>query len=194
MLERFAALGGTDQPAGTARHGLAFDTLDRRATDRACLGQLDRRRVLAAPRDFLDLGDHIARATHHQHVADTHILALDFVHVVQRRVGDGHPAHEHRFEFGHRRKRAGAPDLEFHRVKPRGGFFGRKLARNRPARRPGDEAQLVAYGGIIDLEHTAVDFDIQRRPALGHGLVVGLAALEPLYAVDVLTDLKAPGL
>ena len=107
---------GQMKPPRAARGGLAFGAHHRRTAHRAALGQHDRRRRVRGPalrQHAHHLGDHIAGAPHHHGVADTHILARDFVHVVQRGVADGDAADEHRLEPRHRRQRAGAADLEF---------------------------------------------------------------------------------
>ena len=44
------------------------------------------------------LGDHVAGTAHDHGVADAHVLARDLVEVVQRGIGDGDAADEHRRE------------------------------------------------------------------------------------------------
>ena len=61
--------------------------------------------------------------------------APDFVFVVQRRVGDGDAAHEHRLEPSDGRDGARAPHLHLDVKQGRGGLFGRELVRQRGAAR-----------------------------------------------------------
>ena len=58
-----------------------------------------------------DLGDHVAGAPDDDRVALAHVLAPDLVLVVQRRVGDGDAADDHRLEHRERRDLAGPPGV-----------------------------------------------------------------------------------
>ena len=62
--------------------------------------------------DAHDFRNHVAGAAHDHGVADAHVEARDLVGVVQRRVGDGDAADEHRRELRRRRRRAGAADVD----------------------------------------------------------------------------------
>ncbi len=73
-----------------------------------------------------------------------HVLAADLVLVVQRRVGDGRAADEHRRQPRDRRDRAGAADLHVDARAPRRHLLRRKLVRDRPARLARDESRARA--------------------------------------------------
>ena len=94
--------------------------------------------------DAHDLGNHVAGAADDHRVADVHVLAPDLVLVVQRRVGDGHAADEHRLQPRDRRDRAGAPDLDVDAEELGRHLLGRKLVRDRPARLARDETRARA--------------------------------------------------
>ena len=115
--------------------------------------------------DADDLGDHVARAAHDHGVADVHVLAPHLVLVVQRRVGDGDAADEHRRESRDRRDRAGAPDLDVDAEHFGRHLLGGKLVRDRPARLARDEAELALQVEAIDLVDDAVDLERQLRRA-----------------------------
>jgi hypothetical protein len=109
-------------------------------------------------------------APDHHRVADAHVLARQFVHVVQGGVADRDAADEGRLQARHRRQRAGATDLKLD-VAHRGQRFLRgKLVRDRPARRARDEAELACCIEVVDLVDHAVDLIGQlraRRPCRG---------------------------
>ena len=54
------------------------------------------------------LRNDVAGAANHHRIADAHVLARQFIHVVQRRVAHRDAADEHRLQPRHRRQRAGA--------------------------------------------------------------------------------------
>src|SRR5688572_2364859 len=97
VAQRFFALRRAIQAASATRDRLPFFALDRRAAHRTLRWQLDFARIVrtAIDDDFDDFGNHIAGATDDDGIADAHILASHFVHVVQRRVADCHTADEH---------------------------------------------------------------------------------------------------
>jgi hypothetical protein len=103
------------------------------------------------------LGDHVARAAHDHRVAHAHVLAAGFVLVVQRGVGHGDAAHEHRRQLGHRRELAGAAHL--HVDGQHGGqlLLRRVLVRHGPARLAGDKSPAALQRQAVDLVDHAVD-------------------------------------
>ncbi len=109
-------------------------------------------------------GYDVARPAQHDGVADAHVLALQFLDVVERRVGDRRSAHEHGIESRHRRQRAGAADLPFDRANPRHLLVCGKLVRERPARRARDESEFPLQVQRVDLVDDAVDLVAERAP------------------------------
>ena len=175
MQQRLLALGGTEQAAAAARDRLVGETDDRRPALRASLGHRERR---GAPRtlvhlDANDLGDHVAGPPHDHRVPDVHVLAPDFVLVVQRGIRDGDAADEDRLQPRDRRDRARAPDLDIDAEHFGGHLLGRKLVRDRPARLARHEPQPVLQRERIDLVDDAVDFEGKIRAPRGDGLVEG---------------------
>lgn len=85
--------------------------------------------------------DDIPGALDHHRVTDADILALDFVLIVQRRIGDHHTADRDRGEAGDRRQGAGAADLDVDGFQNGGRLFGREFVGDGPARSAGDKAR-----------------------------------------------------
>jgi hypothetical protein len=71
--------------------------------------------------------------------------------VVQRGVGDGHAADEHRRQLGHRRELAGAAHLHVDGLDRGQLLLGRVLVRHGPARLARDEAQLRCSARLLTL-------------------------------------------
>jgi hypothetical protein len=84
---------------------------------------------------------------------------------VERDVGDGDPADEHRLQPAHRGQLAGAADLDIDGFERGLGAFGGELVRHAPARRLGDEAQPLLPVEPVDLVDDAVDVIRQARRA-----------------------------
>jgi hypothetical protein len=164
MQQRLLALRRTEQAARAPRDRFVGQPLDRRAAFGALRRQdeLPGARLARARHDANDFGDHVAGAPHDDRVADAHILAPHFVLVVQRRVGDGDAADEHRLQPRHRRDRAGAAHLHVDREHLGGHLLGRKLVRKCPARLARDEPELALQRGRVDLVDDAVD--LERQP------------------------------
>ena len=113
-----------------------------------------------------NLRNHVAGALHDHRVANAHILARNFVLIVQRRIGDDDAADRHRIEPRHRRQRAGAPDLDFDVAQDRaGGLFGGEFMRVGPAWRARDKAKALLKREVVDLVDHAVDVVAQVRAA-----------------------------
>ena len=77
---------------------------------------------------------------------------------MQRGAADGAAGEEDRFEFGHRRERAGAPDLDGDGVELRLGLFRRVFVGDGPARRLGCRARAALMLERIQLDDRAVGF------------------------------------
>ena len=174
---------GQNRPAGAARHRLTFEALHARAAHRAAFRHHEfpciRRPPLHHDRDHLR--DHVAGPPHDNRVADQDVLATHLVLVVQRRVGDRHPADEHRLQSRHRRQRAGAADLHLDVQDFRHGFLGRKFVRDREARRARDEAESLLVLQSVHLVHHAVDFVGQPIPPLSDIPIVAQQAIDPAH-------------
>ena len=141
-------LRGAGQSAGAARDRLAFLAHDFRSADRAMRGHLPwlRARRTFVEHDADDFGNDVAGTAHDDCVADAHVEPRNLVGVVQRRVGHGDAADEHRLELRRRRRRAGAADVDDDVLDRRRLLLRRKLVRDRPARRASDEAEFALAG------------------------------------------------
>ena len=104
-----------------------------------------------------NLGNDVARAPDHHGIADPHVLARHFVHVMQGGVADRDAAHERRLEARDRRQRAGAAHLKLDAAHRGQRLFGGKLVCDGPARRTRYEAELTLQLEVVDLVHDAVD-------------------------------------
>ena len=172
MLQPLDRLRRADERAGAAAHdvglaGLLVDLAQRRRTaDRADVGKhVGRRfrRALFESTHLQNLRDDVAGALHAHRVADAHVLARDLVLVVQRGVGDDDAADRDGAQFGDRRQRAGAADLDLDRLDDRRRLLGREFVGDRPARTARDEAEPLLQGERIDLVDDAVDVIAERR-------------------------------
>ena len=126
-----------DQTAGTARNGLTFQLHNRGIAFWTAHRHDETRRVYGplCKDHGGDLRNDIARASHHHRIADTQILATNFIFIVQRRVGYGGAAHEHRLQSGDGGNGAGAANLHVDTKQDGGGLLGRKLVGDGEARR-----------------------------------------------------------
>ena len=152
MQQRLLALRRADEAAGAARDRLVGQAHHCRAALRALRRHRRTRGAPGRPRlgdRAHDLRDHVARAAHDDGVADAHVLAPHLVLVVQRGVGHGDAADEHRLQPRDRRDRAGAADLDVDADDLGRRLLGRELVRDREARRARDEAEraLLRRGG-----------------------------------------------
>ena len=121
-----------------------------------------------------NLRDHVARALDDDGVADADVAPLaqhlalaanplDVVLVVQRHVLHDDAADTDGFELADRRQRAGAADLDFDVLEHGRGALGRKLVRDRPARRTRDEAEAFLPIEPVHLVDHAVDVIVEMR-------------------------------
>jgi hypothetical protein len=95
--------------------------------------------------DAHDLRDYIAGTAQHDRIANTNVLALELVDVVQRGVRYGRTADKYGIETCDGRERACAADLPLDCPHPRHLFLCRKLVRDGPARRTRDKAKLRCW-------------------------------------------------
>ena len=141
-----------------------------RTTAEPHTGQRSGKRYLRAPRRALllhhlhDLRDHVAGALHDDRVAHAHVLALDLVAVVERRVRDRDAAHAHGLELRHRRERAGAADL--HLDREHASWSPARAGTCRPPPSAARATRSRARSGAASrstFTTRAVDLDRQRR-------------------------------
>src|SRR5467141_3390703 len=119
-----------------------------------------------------NLRNDVAGALDDHGVADPDIAALaqllamtadapDVILIVQRDVLHDDPADADRFELADRRERAGAADLDLDIPEHGHGALGRKLVRDRPARRARHEAEPFLPVEAVDLVDDAVDVVVE---------------------------------
>ena len=145
--------------------------------------------VLDQRRDHL--GDHITRALDDHPVADAQILAGDVVLVVQGRPTDGHAADGDRIHHGVGHQGAGAADVDADLTQVRGRGRRRKLVRHRPARGACHGAGGGLGGELVELDHRAVDIEIQLGPLVLPPRAGRGRRLDAGMQRDVLVDRKA---
>ena len=126
-------------------------------------------------------------------VAEAQVEALDLVHVVERRVGDGHTPNEHGLELGHRRDGAGASHLELHVVQRGARLLRWILVGDGPAWLPGHLAELVAQGELVHLHHGAVDLVAERVALCFEVADVVAAGGEVIAGLRPGVDVEPPG-
>ena len=113
-----------------------------------------------------DLGDHVAGAAHEHPVTLAHVLAAQFLFVVQGGAADRHAAHEDGAQVRHRGDRARAAHLHHDLIDVSFHLFRGELEGDRPARRLRDLAQAIARVLQVDLHHQAIDL-------VGQGVAIG---------------------
>ena len=164
----------------------------------AALGTYGRKHVRLCTRgalveaDFNHLGDDVAGALHDDSIADADILAGDLVGVVTGGVGDDDAADGDRSEFGDRRQRAGAANLDLDVAKLGGGLFGRELVSDGPTRTARDEAKAVLQVEAIDFVDDAIDVVAEFRALLADLAVIGEQGIGGLTAAHEWISRQAP--
>ncbi|GJE45559.1 hypothetical protein AEGHOMDF_4758 [Methylobacterium soli] len=141
------------------------------------LGEDVRRRIRRPllQHDVHHLRDDVARALHHHGIADPDVTALtdrlavapdalDIPLVVERGVRHNDAPDRHGPELRQGVERAGAPDIDRDLLHHREGLLGRELVGERPARRPGDEAEAALQGEVVNLVDHAIDVVAEIRP------------------------------
>ena len=167
MQDGLLALRGAEQATAATVVHLGLLTHHCAATDGALAGHAEVGYIghawpVGHHRD--DLGDHVASAAHDRLVTYPHAFAPQLEQVVQRGVGDRHPAHKHRRQPRHGGEFAGAPHLHVDTqhggdLLLRGVFVG-----HGPARLTRDEAKLVLLRQAVDLVDHTVDVKGQLVP------------------------------
>ncbi len=173
--------------------GLAFEAHEGFTARRALRGELPApgaRRSLGEDRPD-DFGDHVAGAPDDHGVARAHVLARDVVLVVQRGERDVRAADEHRLEHRERRRPAGPTDADHDVVENSRLLLGRKLVRDRPARRPRGVSHLGPLSQILDLHHDAVDVVAERVTVGLHLLAEREHGVDAVDRPDVRLDREA---
>ena len=187
--QRLHALRGTVQAAGTTGHDLPLLALDRAAADRAVRrhreGRMQRRPVGCKRAFGFDhahhFRDHVSGAPHDDGVAQADVQPRHLVGVVQRRLGDGHPAHVHRLHHDAGGCRAGATDGDVQRQHAGARFLRGELVRDRPTRCPRDEAHCPLLVDAVELVDHAVDVERQRVAPGADAGVIAEHAVESLH-------------
>src|SRR5579872_4154412 len=152
---------------------LALLVHDRAAAIRAMRRHLELARTrLALLGHAYDVGNHVAGALDQHGIALAHVLAADFVEVVERGVRNRHAGERHRLELCNRGERTDPPDVHRNLVDPRLGLLGLELERHRPSRRARDLAQLLLERKRVDLGDHAVGFVVERMALCGNLRVV----------------------
>ena len=141
-----------------------------------------------------DLRDHIPGASHDHGIPAPHVLALDLVHIVQRRVADRDAGHLHGLEPRDRREHAGAAHLEFDRAHHRELLIGGKLVRDRPTRRARDHTEQLLLAPAVDLVDHAVDLIGERGPTSAERAEILKATRNTQYPSGLGTGAQAPGI
>jgi hypothetical protein len=111
------------------------------------------------------LRDDVAGALDQHPVADPQPKPLDLVAIVERDVGDDHPADPDRLQAPDRGQLAGAADLDVDRLERRLGLLGREFVGERPARRARHLAEPLLPVEPVDLVDDPVDVERAGRPA-----------------------------
>ena len=151
---------GEDLALGLDRRRAARRAVARRLGRRRAVGPLDRVR-----RGRDDLRDDVAGARDDDLVALADVLAPQVLLVVQRRHLHGHAADVHGLELrrtgaGRRTCRRSSGSAERRDLRRR-----RELPRDRPARVAADGAEPALQLEVVDLDHDAVDLEVQRAAA-----------------------------
>ena len=100
MHDALFSLCRTKQAAGTAKHGFTLDPLNRRSTDRTGHRHLELSgfSLSAFQHHAGNFRNHVTGTSDHDPVTGTHILAANFIQVVQGRIADCYTADKDRFQ------------------------------------------------------------------------------------------------
>ena len=138
---------------------LALLVHHRAAASRASLGHGKGRCALGALAQHRPhhLGNDVAGLVNRDGIPHAHVLAVDFIDVVQRGARNGGAGHRHRIELRHGGEHAGAPHLDADLAQEGLLLLRWELEGNGPARCASGEAQIVLQGEGVHLHHHAVD-------------------------------------
>src|SRR5439155_7440551 len=152
--------------AGAAVHSLAFRLDDLRPAHRAAVRHLEDS-LCAGPLAH-DRGDYLrndlTRPLDEHRVADTDVLAVDVLFVVQGRKLHDDPTDLHRLEDRERVQAAGAANVNADLLQRRRRLGWRELVRDGPARLTPDVAELLVQRAVLDLDDDAVDLIVELLP------------------------------
>jgi hypothetical protein len=129
MLEPLDPLCRADQTAGATDVNLAHFRHRFALALRAMVRENIAGALLLTSQILDHLRDHVAGALNAHTVAFAKPQPGDFVAVVQRHIGDDHPAHSDWSQSPDRRQLAGAPDLDLNPLQCCLGFFRREFMR-----------------------------------------------------------------
>ena len=131
---------------------------DRRVADRAALRHVPFPLGARPPLDDRpdDLRDDVAGLLEDDVVADPDVLAAELVEVVEGRPGDGRSGDLDGGQVGHRRERAGPPDVGDDVLEDRLDLLRRELEGDRPARGAADHPEPLLLVEPVDLDDDAV--------------------------------------
>ena len=167
MQDRLLALRGAEQAAAATVVHLGLLAHHRAAADGALAGhtEVGHIGVALSMRDHgHDFRYHVASAAHDRLVTHPHALAPQLKQVVQRGVGDRHPAHKHRRQPRHGGEFAGAPHLHVDAQHSGDLLLRRIFVGHGPARFARDKAQLALLRQAVDLVNHTVDVKGQLVP------------------------------
>ena len=163
MDQRLLALRRTIQTGAATRDSLILTAHDRRTTDGTGNRhhELGRQNRTPLGQDAYHFGNHVAGPADNDRIANPHVLAPDFVLVVQRGIGHRNSADEHRLEPGHRRQRAGPANLDVDTENFGACFFSRVFVGYGPTWLTRNETKLGLQCERVDLIHHAIDVERQ---------------------------------
>ena len=107
----------------------------------------------------------IAGALQRDGIANAHILAGDFIFIMQSRVAHHHATDIDRFHHGTRRQRTSTADLDFNIKKLGHRLFGGEFPRHRPARCAADKAKAALPINAVKLIDHAINIIRQSGTA-----------------------------
>ena len=175
-VERVAAGEMLDAPrelrrthrVDTADGNLTFRPHDGAAADRTRRrhgkGLLRARALLG--NDGINRRNDIPRLHQPHVVSDPDVLPRDLVRIVQRRTRDHGPRQLRRLQFRDWRQNARPPHLHGDRLDDRLRPLGRILVGARPSRAVCRRAENVVELPLVNLDDSAVDFELERMPPL----------------------------
>ena len=168
MLEQLPGTAGTRQ-VGALGENAVIGLDRRRAAHRAAFRRPGQGRAPLVLDDVRrrrdDLRDDVTGAYHDHVLAGADVLAHDVLLVVERRHLDRHPRHGHGREHGVRVQVAELPRVPHHFLQPRHRRGRWELPGDRPARVAPDRAEPALKLEIVDLDHGAVDLEVELAPA-----------------------------
>src|SRR5690348_7237712 len=100
-------------------------------------------------------------------IARPEILLPDEIEIVKGRELHHSSADLYRLEHGEGVERSGASDIHFDRQQLRLGDVRREFARDCVTGLAGDDSELLPERELVDLHHSAIDREVERRAHLG---------------------------